>query len=54
MGVLYCNKMRVVVGSKNPVKINATKNAFNHYFDNVDVIGTDVDSEVGDMPNTRE
>jgi inosine/xanthosine triphosphatase len=46
--------MRVVVGSKNPVKINATKNAFNHYFDNVDVIGTDVDSEVGDMPNTRE
>lgn len=46
--------MKIVVGSRNPVKINATKKAFSHYFENVQVIGFKVDSEVGYMPNTRE
>ena len=42
--------MKVVVGSKNPVKILATKVAFGHYFKNVDVTGEEVSSGVPDQP----
>jgi inosine/xanthosine triphosphatase len=42
--------MKVLVGSQNPVKIEAAKEAFSKYFDNVEVIGMKVDSKVPDQP----
>ena len=42
--------MKVLVGSKNPVKIEATREAFKKYFDNIEVIGIDVDSKVSRQP----
>lgn len=46
--------MIVAVGSKNPVKINAVKNAFSHYFDDVKVVGVDAASDVNDQPMSAE
>ena len=45
--------MKVVVGSKNPVKVNAVKEAFEYFFDEVVVIGTNAKSGVSDMPTTE-
>ncbi len=45
--------MRVLVGSRNPVKVNAAKKAFSRFFDDVEVEGISVDSGVSDMPLTR-
>ncbi len=42
--------MRILVGSKNPVKINASKEAFEKYFNNVEVIGINVESGVPAQP----
>jgi len=42
--------MKVLVGSTNPVKIQSTKEAFEKYFDNVEVIGVKVASGVSDQP----
>ena len=42
--------MKVLVGSKNRVKIEAAKEAFEEYFDNVDAIGLPADSNVPDQP----
>jgi inosine/xanthosine triphosphatase len=42
--------MKVVVGSKNPVKIEGVRLAFSQYFDNVTVKSKEVDSGVGDQP----
>lgn len=46
--------MKVLVGSKNPVKIEAVKEAFSKYFENVEVIGIKVDSGVPDQPINNE
>lgn len=46
--------MKIIVGSKNPVKLNATKNAFSNFFKDVEVQGVDINSGVSDMPLTRE
>jgi len=46
--------MKVLVGSQNPVKIEAVKEAFSKYFDNVEVIGMKVDSKVPDQPINEE
>ena len=46
--------MKVLVGSQNPVKIEAAKEAFSKYFDNVEVIGIKVDSKVSDQPVNDE
>ncbi len=46
--------LKVIVGSKNPVKVNAAKKAFSRFFDNVDIRGVSVDSGVSDMPLTRK
>ena len=43
-------KLKVLVGSKNPVKIDAVKEAFSFYFKSLEVIGRDVDSKVSDQP----
>lgn len=40
----------VVVGSKNPVKINATKNVLERIYDDLTVSSLNVDSEVPDQP----
>jgi len=46
--------IKVVVGSENPVKINAAKKAFNELFDRVEVMGIKVNSEVGAQPFSNE
>ncbi len=42
--------MKVLVGSINPVKIIAVKEALTFYFHNVETIGIDVDSKVSVQP----
>lgn len=46
--------MKVLVGSRNPVKIDAVKEAFSSYFDDVQVEGVDVGSSVSDQPLDEE
>jgi inosine/xanthosine triphosphatase len=43
--------MKVLVGSRNPVKVEATKEAFSRYFDAVEVVGgIEVSSSVSNQP----
>lgn len=42
--------LKVVVGSKNPVKVNATRNVLGNIYDDLTVFSIDVDSEVPDQP----
>jgi inosine/xanthosine triphosphatase len=42
--------MLILVGSKNPVKVESVKDAFEKYFSNVNVQGFDVSSGVSDQP----
>lgn len=42
--------MRVIVASKNPVKVNASQIGFETYFDDVTLESCDVDSGVSDQP----
>lgn len=46
--------MRVLVGSKNPVKIEAVRDAFSRYFDEMEVISRGVDANVPKMPKNEE
>ncbi len=48
--------MKIIVGSKNPVKINAVKNTIKDYplFANAIVEGVEVNSKVSNQPNTLE
>ena len=46
--------MKILMGTKNPGKIQGAKEAFEKYFDNVEVEGIAVDSEVGDQPFDEE
>lgn len=48
--------MKVVVASRNPVKIGATRQAFNTLFPdaNVDITSVNVDSGAGDQPDSDE
>ena len=46
--------MKILVGSKNPVKLDAVKETFLLYFENVEVIGMSVNSEVPDQPINEE
>ena len=46
--------VKILVGSRNPVKIEAVKEAFSKYFDDVEVIGIKVKSEVSDQPINDE
>lgn len=47
-------KMKIVVASKNPVKINAVKLAFETFFESVFIEGVDVDSGVASQPKTDD
>ena len=42
------------MGTKNPGKIQGAKEAFEKYFDNVEIQGIAVESEVGDQPFNQE
>lgn len=42
--------MKILMGTKNAGKIEGAKIAFEKYFENVEVEGVSVDSEVGDQP----
>lgn len=42
--------MKIMVASKNPVKIDAVKEAFSSYFKDLEVIGEGVSSGVSDQP----
>ena len=46
--------MKILMGTKNPGKIQGAKEAFEKYFDNVEIEGIAVDSEVGDQPFNQE
>lgn len=46
--------MKILVGSKNKVKIEAAKEAFLEYFEDVEVIGVPVESNVPDEPVNEE
>lgn len=46
--------MKILVGSKNPVKINAVKEAFEKHFGESEVIGIEVPSHVPDQPINDE
>lgn len=46
--------MKVLVGSENPVKIEAVKTAFTKYFDDIEVIGINVSSKVSNQPINDE
>ncbi len=46
--------IKILVGSKNPVKIEAVRSAFLKYYDEVDVYGYAADSGVADQPVNEE
>ncbi|MCD6500951.1 inosine/xanthosine triphosphatase [bacterium] len=46
--------IKVIVGSKNPVKVNCVKEVFSKYFKNVEVIGKGVDSKVSCQPKSEK
>ena len=46
--------MKILMGTKNPGKIEGAKNAFSRYFENVEIEGIPVDSEVGNQPVDKE
>ena len=46
--------MKILMGTKNPGKIEGAKQAFEKYFDNVEIQGVPVSSEVGDQPVNEE
>ena len=46
--------MKILIGTKNPGKIQGAKEAFEKYFDNVQIEGIAVNSEVGDQPFNQE
>ena len=46
--------MKILVGSKNPVKIEAVKEAFSKYFEEPEIIGISADSKVSAQPVNGE
>lgn len=46
--------MRILIGTKNPGKIQGVKLAFEKYFDNIEIEGIPVESEVGAQPVNQE
>ena len=46
--------MKVLIGTKNPVKIEGVKQALEKYYTDVKIEGISVDSEVGDQPMDKE
>lgn len=46
--------MKILMATKNPGKIEGAKQAFEKYFENVEIEGISVDSEVGAQPVNKE
>ena len=46
--------MKILMGTKNPGKIEGARQAFEKYFDNVEIEGISVKSNVGDQPINEE
>lgn len=46
--------MNVLIGTKNPGKIEGAKNAFENFFDNFNITGIPVSSDVPDEPCDKE
>lgn len=46
--------MKILIGTKNSGKIEGAQKAFERYFDNVEIEGIAVDSEVSDQPVNSE
>ena len=46
--------MKILMGTKNQGKIEGVKRAFERYFNNVEIEGIPVDSEVGAQPINKE
>ena len=46
--------MKILMGTKNPGKIEGARQAFARYFDDVEVIGVSVESEVANQPVNEE
>ena len=46
--------MKINVGSTNPIKIEAVREAFQHYFNELEIKGIGVDSKVSAQPKTLE
>ena len=46
--------MKILIATKNPGKIEGVREAFKCYFDNVEIEGITVDSEVSDQPINEE
>jgi len=46
--------MRIIVGSKNPVKVGAVAVIFKHYFPEVEVVGIEVKSGVAEQPKSED
>ena len=42
--------MKILIGTKNPGKIEGAKQAFEQYFENIEIEGVPVSSDVGDQP----
>ena len=46
--------MKILMGTKNPGKIQGAREAFEKYFDNIEIEGIPVNSDVGDQPVNEE
>ena len=46
--------MKVLIGTRNPGKIEGARQAFEKYFDNFEIQGIPVNSDVGDQPVNEE
>ena len=46
--------MKILIGTKNPGKIEGARQAFEKYFENVEIEGISVDSNVGEQPINEE
>lgn len=46
--------MQILMGTKNPGKIEGAKQAFEKYFEDINIQGIGVSSEVGDQPINQE
>ncbi len=45
---------KILIGSKNPVKIESVKEGFSKFFKDIEVVGLEVDSGVPDQPTENE
>lgn len=46
--------MKILVGSKNPIKLEAVEEAFSLYYSNINIIGINVESGVPNQPINNE